>query len=231
MTKGALAALDLIEERVAKFNAPFARKINYMYRLLKLDARRVELDPAGAPSPDFTFFTSYQGKLLAITDPRTELENSALIHIGRIIDSAINLLECTIDYRNSGETLSLNHYDKPAWQVAYAAHVSGRESIPHLLLIMQHDIDGKQDLLRGELRAVVMAMTGQHNQYKFRKHRTAPVLVLSFTGPQHGRILQAHLEGEQLAVRYSHLYDFTTWNNDVQLFARWALSIPAGNTK
>lgn len=50
-------------------------------------------------------------------------------------------------------------------------------------------------------------------------------------GTQHARILQAHLNGTELVIQQSKLYDFR--HEDVELlefFAQWFLSSPVGDT-
>lgn len=51
-------------------------------------------------------------------------------------------------------------------------------------------------------------------------------------GPQQGRILHAHFDGKELAVRCSKLYDFRHQDNEtLKPFAQWSLCRPVGETR
>lgn len=57
------------------------------------------------------------------------------------------------------------------------------------------------------------------------------VMLLSFMGPRHGRILQALYDGAKLVVRKSKLFDLRSIDVDaLKLFARWWYASPAGDT-
>ncbi|RFU35453.1 hypothetical protein B7463_g845, partial [Scytalidium lignicola] len=70
--KSASSRLQFIEERLSNFNRPYVERFDY--KLCKIDAREVQLDPVGAPSADFAFFTPYQGNLPDLNDPRIEAQ-------------------------------------------------------------------------------------------------------------------------------------------------------------
>lgn len=58
------------------------------------------------------------------------------------------------------------------------------------------------------------------------------VLGCSWMGPQHGRILISYIEGDDLVVGYSKLYDFRARNDRaLELFARWLLCSACGITR
>lgn len=60
------------------------------------------------------------------------------------------------------------------------------------------------------------------------------IMVFSFMGQQHGRILQAYSEEKELIIRKSRLYDFTTKEKALahaRLFAQYMANEPVGNTK
>ncbi|KAL2215051.1 hypothetical protein M432DRAFT_643017 [Thermoascus aurantiacus ATCC 26904] len=62
-----------------------------------------------------------------------------------------------------------------------------------------------------------------------KRHRVIPVMVQSFMGPQHGRILQAHFDGRNLVIRKSQLYDLTKKDDAViDLFLQQRMNEPVG---
>ncbi|KAH8819409.1 hypothetical protein F5884DRAFT_743822 [Xylogone sp. PMI_703] len=64
-------------------------------------------------------------------------------------------------------------------------------------------------------------------------HIIAPILMFSFFGPQHARILHAHFDDKngKLVVAYSKVYDFQNRNVDnLELVTRWAMSRRTGET-
>ncbi|KAL1987892.1 hypothetical protein VTN96DRAFT_1876 [Rasamsonia emersonii] len=103
---------------------------------------------------------------------------------------------------------------------------------PHIQCDMIYNIDGDDRLLRGELLALIRIILGVLSATSLVDHLITPVLLFSYMGPQHGRILQGHFDGDNLVVRYSKLYDFRKKNNYVvKLFTQWLLCHPTGNTK
>lgn len=53
------------------------------------------------------------------------------------------------------------------------------------------------------------------------------MLLSSFMGPRHGRILQSHYDGAKLVVRKSKLFDLRSKDVDaLKLFARWWCASP-----
>jgi hypothetical protein len=57
-------------------------------------------------------------------------------------------------------------------------------------------------------------------------------MIISFMGPQHGRIIQAHHDGEKLVIRYSPLYSFVYRDKaPFEFFLRCCLNEPIGVTE
>jgi hypothetical protein len=119
---------------------------------------------------------------------------------------------------------------------------------------MVYNIDGDERLLRGELLTLIRIMEGRLSLKSLAEHVLVPVsisfslhlpaarylhrhmrlqvLLFSFMGPQHGRILQGHFDGKRLVVYHSELYDFRHEKNaPVKLFAMWSLCNPIDDTK
>jgi len=57
-------------------------------------------------------------------------------------------------------------------------------------------------------------------------------MVFSFMGPQHGRILHAHFDGEMLVIRQSILYSFLRKESAlIDLFLQCMANTPVGVTR
>lgn len=118
---------------------------------------------------------------------------------------------------------------------------------------MLNNIDGDDRLTRGELLCICRIMVRRLNVASYIDHMIAPVshnrleqsskcrradastlmqtMLLSFMGPRHGRILQAHYDGAKLVVRKSKLFDLRSKDVDaLKLFARWWCASPVGDT-
>ncbi|KAB8231922.1 uncharacterized protein BDW43DRAFT_320563 [Aspergillus alliaceus] len=108
---------------------------------------------------------------------------------------------------------------------------------PHIKICQYHGIIGSPgQLLREELLIIVGTMCTLMNREKFRKHLVIPVMMFSFIGERHGRIILAHFngQGQRLVVHMSKLYRFLAEDEDsLALFTRYAASVvePSGNTK
>ncbi|PYI11707.1 hypothetical protein BO78DRAFT_382375 [Aspergillus sclerotiicarbonarius CBS 121057] len=67
----------------------------------------------------------------------------------------------------------------------------------------------------------------QGYDFVFPEERIFPVLLLSYVGPQHGRIFYACLEGLQVKIYQSRLYRFEKQNDaPVELFTKFLMSSP-----
>ncbi|KAI9928133.1 hypothetical protein MW887_002166 [Aspergillus wentii] len=127
---------------------------------------------------------------------------------------------------------TLFNSNEPPWNPVEAYKLP--EEYPHTMFTMRHDVQGEEELLRGEVLAIVAAMSTRMKLYSPSGHLYIPVLVFSFMGKQHGRILQAYYNGTAVVIRMTKLYDFTTAANarkHLQLFAQHMANNPTGNTK
>lgn len=124
---------------------------------------------------------------------------------------------------------------------------------PLVIISASHEYNGIEDsILYGELVLLVHAMLNRAHQPKvesedqleelemmnekerekqcglqFPKETAFPVLLLSFVGPQHGRMFYASMYGQEMVIRQSKLYSFETKANaPLDLFARILLSRP-----
>lgn len=130
--------------------------------------------------------------------------------------------------------------------------MNGQRVYPHLTIGVCHTFYGHEEtIIWGELAAIVDAMNARSQQQviteqeeeelqepealppsgprAFDREERFPILLLSFLGPRHGRVLYACMDDEQLVIRQSRLYSFETLARaPVDLFARLHLSQPLG---
>ena len=125
---------------------------------------------------------------------------------------------------------------------------------PHVILGVSQSYDGHEgQMLFGELAPMITAMYNRARQpevsnedqeslfntpeeitqhkLKFPNEVHFPVIVLSFLGPQHGRIFHGQMEDGELIIRQSRLYSFEHMESaPFDLFASIALSKPLHTT-
>ncbi|PKX91948.1 uncharacterized protein P174DRAFT_462450 [Aspergillus novofumigatus IBT 16806] len=90
------------------------------------------------------------------------------------------------------------------------------QRLPHVTMVVEHysEEEAGDGILTHELAYILLAMQVRYSQPEFREYKTIPVLLLSFMTPQHGRIMEAYLEGGKLTLGVS----------------RWLLGDPVGLT-
>ncbi|CAP86283.1 hypothetical protein E8E15_005837 [Penicillium rubens] len=97
------------------------------------------------------------------------------------------------------------------------------------LVITTDGIGMEERLLLSELGAIVQVIMFRRIQPEFRDWHIFPVLMLSFFGPRHGRILQACYDSysEQLELCISPIFNFLEKDNEsFDLFLRFMASSP-----
>ncbi|KAJ5943459.1 hypothetical protein N7516_003627 [Penicillium verrucosum] len=101
---------------------------------------------------------------------------------------------------------------------------------PSAKILIFTDGIGKEDrLLLSEFGAIVQVIMFRRIQPEFKHHHIFPVLMLSFFGPRHGRILQACYDShsQQLELRISPIFSFLEKDNEsFDLFLRFMASSP-----
>ncbi|KAL1968919.1 hypothetical protein VTN77DRAFT_1280 [Rasamsonia byssochlamydoides] len=87
--------------------------------------------------------------------------------------------------------------------------------------------------LYGELSQIIRIMDHRVEKSQFRAHQTMPVLMVSFIGYQHGRIIHAHQNRDRkLVLQYSPPYSFERKKTALfKPFYRVMLSNAVGDTK
>ncbi|RAK77370.1 uncharacterized protein BO72DRAFT_527565 [Aspergillus fijiensis CBS 313.89] len=63
-------------------------------------------------------------------------------------------------------------------------------------------------------------------------HMKAMVLLLSFLGPQHARVIEAYFDGSSVVMRPTRLFDLREKDETlIRTFAQWFLGEPTGETR
>ncbi|KAJ5849109.1 hypothetical protein N7534_007798 [Penicillium rubens] len=119
------------------------------------------------------------------------------------------------------------------WDVKAKLRYSTRNGTfrPHMIISTVADVavNDTEGLTTPELKAIVNMMLIRVNHRPFRNCHIHPMLVLSFLGPQKGRIIQALYDGEGLTLQHSQLWTFEDPQTaPVELFVRYNLGQPVG---
>ncbi|PWY80790.1 hypothetical protein BO94DRAFT_424974, partial [Aspergillus sclerotioniger CBS 115572] len=105
---------------------------------------------------------------------------------------------------------------------------------PHIMISCVHNSMGDNGTMQqGEVLAIVGAMVSSIFSRRFKASYNIPVLIFSFMGGRKARILQAHLNKEEILVRKRKLYDFSTEDaayNSRDIFLRYMYCNRVGNT-
>ncbi|RAH71860.1 uncharacterized protein BO66DRAFT_318737 [Aspergillus aculeatinus CBS 121060] len=108
----------------------------------------------------------------------------------------------------------------------------GRES-PPMKAMVYNNLDGNENtLLRGEVVIALRVINGQMRRSRFFEHSTVPVLLFSFLGPQHARVIEAYFDGSSVVMRPLRLFDLREKDQTlIRTFAQWFLGEPTGETR
>ncbi|OJJ87908.1 uncharacterized protein ASPGLDRAFT_42974 [Aspergillus glaucus CBS 516.65] len=87
-----------------------------------------------------------------------------------------------------------------------------------------------------KLRGIALhsSNAGEFHEIEFLKQHTIyTILLISFMGPRHARMPQAHYDGSNVIIYKTELYDFTKDRSvkALTLFSRWAASSGVGDTR
>ncbi|OJJ70952.1 hypothetical protein ASPBRDRAFT_127515, partial [Aspergillus brasiliensis CBS 101740] len=86
-------------------------------------------------------------------------------------------------------------------------------------------------VLRGEVMVTLRLMIAQMKFVRFVEQFTAPVLLFSFMGPQHARLIEAYFDGTSLTMRLTRLFDLRKMDADViRTLGQWFLGRVTGDT-
>ncbi|KAJ5415280.1 hypothetical protein N7465_003975 [Penicillium sp. CMV-2018d] len=120
------------------------------------------------------------------------------------------------------------------WQVpcAYRPRDNGNRAKPHFIIEVVSDAYASaedQSLTLNELRAIVNLMLPRVVRGRYCKADIHPLLLISYTGFKHGRIIQASYDGKQLTLQFSQLWSFERQETaPVELFCRYLLCETVG---
>ncbi|KAI9926151.1 hypothetical protein MW887_004614 [Aspergillus wentii] len=106
----------------------------------------------------------------------------------------------------------------------------GKDTAPHLVFTLKTELVNEEKLLRSEVLAILVAIETRLTSEIFKDHLIIPIMIISFMG-QHGRIIQAYHDGNNLALRKSKLFEFfNAETSPIDLFSRFTISKRVGNT-
>ncbi|KAF3403236.1 hypothetical protein DPV78_003906 [Talaromyces pinophilus] len=111
-------------------------------------------------------------------------------------------------------------FDVNKWRVSGFWHNRGCDSRPqdvwlatgkpHIMGTIAHGYPSDNgSLLLGEIQAVIALMIVRLVNNSVPEHNIVPVLLYSYTGDKHGRVLQAYMSHRNLVIRTSKFYDFS----------------------
>ncbi|KAJ5594921.1 uncharacterized protein N7459_001129 [Penicillium hispanicum] len=117
----------------------------------------------------------------------------------------------------------------PHWEIKCFLEDNDEISpMPHAILSTVAHVPANyadQNLTLHEIRAIVNVMLIRTSHRPFSSHPVHPVLILSYTGQKHGRIIQASLDGDNFVIQYSQLWSFLDDDTaPVELFVRYNIS-------
>ncbi|GKZ33997.1 hypothetical protein AbraIFM66950_004128 [Aspergillus brasiliensis] len=120
----------------------------------------------------------------------------------------------------------------PEFGTVRAEQVQDR-SKPHMKGMLYNNLDSKDgELLRGEILAALGLAHTQMRRRRLYSHITAPVLLFSFMGPQHARVIEAYFNGAMFVMRTTRLFDLREKDEAViKTFGQWYLGEPTGDTR
>ncbi|KAJ6003142.1 hypothetical protein N7451_005689 [Penicillium sp. IBT 35674x] len=99
---------------------------------------------------------------------------------------------------------------------------------PHAIITLTSDVpanNAKHCLTLHEMQAILGIMVVRTSHRPFCSHPLHPLLVLSYAGEKHGRIIQASLHGQHLVLQCSPLWSFADDKKaPVELFLRYMIS-------
>ncbi|OOQ90588.1 hypothetical protein PEBR_03763 [Penicillium brasilianum] len=82
-----------------------------------------------------------------------------------------------------------------------------------------------------EVQSIVRWFMIRAKRSTWRQHRIQPMLLVSYTGSQDGRIVQAHYDGKKLNLQFSALFQMKDEKTaPIDLFLRYTVSTPVGHT-
>ncbi|PWY74593.1 hypothetical protein BO94DRAFT_627427 [Aspergillus sclerotioniger CBS 115572] len=210
-----------------------------------VEVSTMRLDGDRQPPSQSSFFEPYMGTL---PQPDPEEEYPPFDENGGVFCTPIAWAQDIYQYlraylmdiagqENPNDHIQLmqpGNFDYNLWEHDYhfnwrATSASKVPDGPWLKCMILNDIQGSDKITRGELLCICQIMIKGLGTYE--NHVMAPVLLLSFMGPRHGRVLLAHHDGNKLVIYRTELFDFQSRNvSAFKILARWWCSGGVGNT-
>ncbi|KAF7114669.1 hypothetical protein CNMCM5793_009620 [Aspergillus hiratsukae] len=106
--------------------------------------------------------------------------------------------------------------------------------LPHLMCILEiYGFGSAEELHCGEILTILATTITRLELDDYQDEVVIPVLLFSIMSDYKGRIIQAYFNGDELVIRKSKLYDFSTretLSSSTTLFMQWMASTPVGDT-
>ncbi|OJJ69021.1 hypothetical protein ASPBRDRAFT_77323 [Aspergillus brasiliensis CBS 101740] len=115
------------------------------------------------------------------------------------------------------------------WRVDGITEIPGG---PRMKCTLVESVNADDDqITRGEIISMCRIMITCLGPRVYRAHQVSPVLLISFVGPRHARILLGHHDGTNLVIRQSKRFAFWERNvHDLEILLRWWCSSGVGDT-
>ncbi|RLL96014.1 hypothetical protein CFD26_105610 [Aspergillus turcosus] len=176
--------------------------------------------------------TSRRGRLMDVTLWR-EAYVSHFVSITRnvlliYLISRSEFPEFIQEYFMPGVCLQRGHSPSPG-----ACWTAQSTPLPHIMCIVEFMFGGTEELLRGEILTILATTITRLELEGYQGEVVIPVLLFSIMSDFKARIIQAYFDGDQLVIRKSKLYDFSTretLSSSTTLFMQWMASQPVGDT-
>ncbi|KAL4861352.1 hypothetical protein BDV12DRAFT_204113 [Aspergillus spectabilis] len=106
---------------------------------------------------------------------------------------------------------------------------------PHMVIPLLSDTVATNEALTvGEVQVSIWVSRFRYRDRLFVKHDIIPILIISYVGPKHGRVVQVHHDGNQLIMQFSPLVSFQdeeTAHASMMLFSLYQWGYPEGRTE
>ncbi|PYH34572.1 uncharacterized protein BO87DRAFT_458926 [Aspergillus neoniger CBS 115656] len=126
---------------------------------------------------------------------------------------------------------NLHQFSYPEWLTVWATKLA-KGPQPHIKAFVCNNMNGTNaKVLRGEVMVTLRLMIAHMKSVRFVEQLTAPVLLFSFMGPQHARLIEAYFDGNSLIMRPTRLFDLRKMDADViRTMGQWFFGMATGET-
>ncbi|GLA75611.1 hypothetical protein AtubIFM55763_006892 [Aspergillus tubingensis] len=110
--------------------------------------------------------------------------------------------------------------------------ITGIPGGPRMKCFLLESVDADDEqITRGEILCMCRIMITCLRSRKYSANKVSPVLLISFVGPRHARILLGHHDGTNLVIRQSKRFAFWEQNiPELKILLRWWCSSAVGDT-